>query len=87
MSVRRSEIEVFDLSRVRTRRSSDPHYVNVDLDNEEIGYLELSNYGDVVRTVVGEGKDIRYGRLIDQIRRLAEPIASAAATCASQTTR
>lgn len=30
---------MIDLTRVRTRWGANPHYVNVDLDKAEIGYL------------------------------------------------
>jgi len=72
-----------DLTRVRTRWGSDPHYVNVDLDYREVGSLVLSGYGEVVKSVVHDEEDDEQRQLVDEILRLAQAIASAAASCAS----
>lgn len=71
---------MFDTARVRTRWRSDPHYVNVDLDGDEIGYLQLTSYGEVTE-VVHDPDNAQHRGIVGEIHRLAEPIASAAASC------
>lgn len=76
---------MIDLTRVRTRWRTNPQYVNVDLDNTEIGYLVLSGYGEVVEAVVHRKDDDHHRRVVDEILRLAGPVAGAAAACGPTT--
>ncbi|TQJ16353.1 hypothetical protein FB475_0447 [Kribbella jejuensis] len=82
-----SELEnnIIDLTRVRTRWGTNPHYVNVDLSRSEIGYLELNHLGEVVRAVVHDSTNVEHRMYLDEIHRLAEPFVGAAAACASAT--
>ncbi|TCO32884.1 hypothetical protein EV652_104490 [Kribbella steppae] len=68
-----------ELARVRTRWVSNPHYVNVDLGRREVGFLVLSGDGEVADAVVHDQADADHQALMNEIRRLAEPIVSAAA--------
>ena len=71
-----------DLTNVRTRRGADPHFVNVDLHNSEIGYLELNCYGEVVAADVHDRGNVEHRRMIDEVHRLVAPVGPAAVSCA-----
>lgn len=75
---------MLDLKRVRMRWGSNPHFINVDLDGNEIGYLLLSGSGEIVRAVVNDEDNVEHGMFVSEIRRLAEPIAGAAAASATR---
>ncbi|MFI6681745.1 hypothetical protein [Kribbella sp. NPDC050470] len=72
-----------DLAEVRARRGRNPHFVNVDVAQREVGYLELSSAGEIVKSVVHEETDPGHQALIDDLWRLAAPFVSAAADCAA----
>ncbi|WP_432877830.1 hypothetical protein ACQPYH_29550 [Kribbella sp. CA-245084] len=42
---------MIDLTRVCTTCGRDPHYVNVDLNPDEIGYLLLNGSGEIIKPV------------------------------------
>ncbi|MGW1345283.1 hypothetical protein ACWCOV_29845 [Kribbella sp. NPDC002412] len=70
-----------ELAEVRTRRGRDPHFVNVDVAQREVGYLELSNDGEIVSSGVHDETQAGHAALIDELWRLAAPFVSAAADC------
>ena len=72
---------MIDVTHIRTRMGSDAHYVNVDVDQSEAGYLELNSSDEVVRAVVHDQHNQEHRELIGEIRRLAQPIVGAAASC------
>jgi hypothetical protein len=57
--------------------------VNVDLDHREVGFLVLSDFGEVVKAATHDEEDAEHRQLIAEILRLATPIAGAAAFCSS----
>ncbi|MEV4264104.1 hypothetical protein [Kribbella sp. NPDC049584] len=71
-----------DLTHVRTRRGADPHFVNVDLYDNEIGYLELNCYGEVVTAEVHDRGNAKHRGIIAEVHRLVAPVGLAAVSCA-----
>lgn len=66
---------MLDIAQIDIRiGSSNPRYLNVDLDGEEIGYLLLSEH----RLVGHDSHERRNLWIIEELRRVASPIVIAA---------